>query len=597
MKQQMLWLGLLALGSGALLSMAPWDAPGMNRAGAQPDPLHLNRFIDADRIRVGISDDSMQHYEYPGARISATGPFTVRDDATGGVLFVGRAGDRLDITVNAAGFTLKPLPAGAKAEMTAIRGPIAIAPDTPDGRLKILTITRRKEIPEYRGAFQVVRSDGQPNKLTVINIVDLEDYLKAVVPNELPARYGMEAVKAQAVAARNYAIRPREKSWHAFDICDSQLCQVYFGSQSETLGGNRAVDETEGLVGLYDGEPILALFSSAHGGYAEAYANAFSDPKTKRYPAPPIPYLTGGPDVPELATLDLTSEAEARRFWTDATVPSYDVDSPYYRWEKHWNAQELQSTFERGVAQVSAEPATRNFVSPRLTPGQHLGALKNIRVLERGKSGKAMVVAIDTENDCWILKKEFLIRKVFSFNGRMLPSANVVFTPERNAQGKLTGLLAQGGGFGHGVGMSQLGASWMSRHGRRFPEILQHYYQGVSLGSIPVSVGGDKPCQATYTRFETDAPYGRLWIRDDTAGRKPVTVQINGKTFVLTPTGLRTAADIHTHLKPGQLNTLVLFPDRDDPDRKLIAWVELYPPQDNHLRSPTRPHQRRSYPF
>jgi stage II sporulation protein D len=579
MRRRIILVSMLALSLGGLAALPLLNQGGQVRA--QQTLVPLSRCIDADLIRVGISDDSMMNYEYPVTEISATGPFTVQDQATGTILMNGQSGDRLTITVNANGFVLKPIPTPTNLEVKQLRGPISIQPAAPHTRLKILNITRRKEIPEYRGSLEIVRGSSSPNKLTVINILELEDYLKAVVPNELPMRYGLEAVKAQAIAARNYAIRPREKFWKTFDICDSQLCQVYFGAQSETPGSNQAIADTEGLIALYDGEPVLALFSSAHGGYSEAYSNAFSDPKTKQYPAPPIPYLSGGPDIPTLASLDLTKEEEARKFWTNPSIPSYDVESPYYRWEKRWSGAELQHTLEQGLLAVSTDGSTRDFVSPLFRSGQRLGPIKNIRVLTRGKSGKAMVVAIEAANGTWTLKKEFVIRKVFSSNGRMLPSGNVVFTPTRDAKGNITALLAQGGGFGHGVGMSQLGASWMSKHGKKFPEIIQHYYKGASLGSKPLTVGGDgKPAQAIYTRFGVHRPQGRLWIEDSTgASQEPVTVQLNDRLLSLTPTGPRTAADIHAFLKPGELNTLVLFPDLNNPTRRLKAWVELYPAQ------------------
>jgi SpoIID/LytB domain protein len=526
----------------------------------------------------------MGNYEYPGTQITATGPFTALDKCTGAVLMKGQAGSPVNVTASAAGLKLNG--------NAPVQGPIVVIPASAQIRVKILNITRRGEVPEYRGALEVVRGYSSPNKLSVVNIVGLEDYLKAVVPNELPMRYGLEAVKAQAVAARNYAIRPREKPWKSFDICDSQLCQVYFGSQSETPGSNQAIADTEGLIGLYDGEPILALFSSSHGGYAEAYSNAFSDPKTKQYPAPGIPYLIGGPDMPSQLSLDLSSETEARKFWTDTSAPSFDVESPYYRWEKRWISADLQNMLTQGLTKVSADGGTRDFVTPLFKPGQSLGTIQDIQVLERGKSGKAMVIAITSSTGCWTIKKEFVIRKVFSTGGKMLPSGNVVFTTAKDAKGNVTSLVAKGGGFGHGVGLSQLGASWMSKHGSHFPEIVQHYYKGVSLGSTPIAVGGDRPCQPIYTQFDVHRPFGTLWIQDgDPVGpfsKEPVNIQLNDKTMTLAPNSYRTAADVRAYLKPGELNTLVLFPDSKHPERKLKAWIELYPSQGGNAIQMTR---------
>ncbi len=610
-------------------------------------PISSLAYRDATLIRVGISDDNMTAQEYPSTRISATGPFTIKDKRSGTTVFSGRAGESASITVDRLGFHvnatgLAPHPAfraslffpglfaaGIQMNNAALiaalppsielpalppqvesepmlKLPIPVVPlATPDAtstllvqtarpidRLKITNITRRHEVPEYRGFFEIVRGASSPNKLSVVNVLSLEDYLKAVVPNELPMRYGWEAVKAQAVAARNYAIRPREKPWKTFDICDSQLCQVYLGSQTETPDSNRAIGETEGLVGIYDGDPILALFSSSHGGVAEDYSNAFSDPLTKQYPAPPIPYLKGGPDVPLSPSLDLRTEEGARRYWTDTTARSFDVDSPYYRWEKRWTRPELEATINAGLLAVSKDTSTRDFVSPLFQPGQSIGALQNIRVLTRGLSGKAMIVSIEGTRGTWVIKKEFLIRKVFQHGGKMLPSANLVFTLHQGPAG-LTDIVANGGGFGHGVGLSQLGASWMSGHGYPFSKIVQHYYKGVSLGSVPVALGGAASSvlvpQPVLTRFGVKQPHGTLWVQEGEFGvpsvynRDPISIAINGQRLQVAPSGYRSSVVVDNSLHAGQINTLVLFPDEHHPARRLKAWVELYWPADEKI--------------
>lgn len=598
-------LVLLALMAGLL-------SPAALRTWADA-PLEAG-YVDADLIRVGISDDAMVAQEYPLTRISANGAFTIKDKLTGLTLLTGQKGDVVTITVDRSGFHLStlgmaqqpvsptntllsnlPLPGlnvlalppqlSSAPPIIPNAGPLLVQTENPNDWLKILNITRRKEVPSYRGAFEIVRASSSPNKLSVVNVLSLEDYLKAVVPNELPMRYGWEAVKAQAIAARNYAIRPREKPWKTFDICDSQLCQVYLGAQTETPDSNRAIAETEGLIGLYNGDVILALFSSSHGGYAEAYSNAFSDPITKQYPAPPIPYLAGGPDLPMAnASLDLRTEAGARTFWTSPSVRSYDVDSPYYRWQKQWTRPEMEATINQGLLAVSKDSSTKTFITPLFKPGESIGTLKAVRVLERGTSGKAMVVAIEGSRGTWTIKKEFLIRKVFSKGGRMLPSGNVVFTPQLDAQKRLVGMTVNGGGFGHGVGLSQLGASWMSKHGYPFSTIVQHYYKGVSLGSVPLEVGGSRPNQPVITRFGVQRSQGVLWLQEGEAGAitahnsDPVQLKINGRVLQVAPNGYRSGIPIDDALRVGQLNTLVLFPDAEHPERKVKAWIELYPP-------------------
>ncbi len=102
----------------------------------------------------------------------------------------------------------------------------------------------------------------------------------------MPVRFGLEALKAQAVAARNYVLMPRTRTAQ-FDVDDSVASQVYYGAGTESSLGNQAVNETQGLLALFDWDLIQAQYSSTAGGYTEDYENAFSDPKTKDFPSKP----------------------------------------------------------------------------------------------------------------------------------------------------------------------------------------------------------------------------------------------------------------------------------------------------------------------
>ncbi len=444
--------------------------------------------------------------------------------------------------------------------------------------MRINNITRKGKMPTYRGIIEVTGASSSPAKLSVVNVLPLHDYLKAVVPNELPARYGLEAVKAQAVAARNYALKPRNKVWPQFDICDSQYCQAYYGAHTETPDTNRALQETDGLVALYQGDLILALYSSAHGGYGESYANAFSDPVTKQFPAPALPYLSGGPDIPDPRFRDLSSEQAARVFWTNA-IPSYDVKSSYHRWEKTWNKANIETTLNRGLFAVSKDNLTNDFVSPHFHHGNSVGTLKRVNVKRRGVSGKAMEIEIIGTGGRWTIKKEFVIRKVFKHNGRMLPSANVVFSHLTDPSGNLTALKANGGGFGHGVGMSQLGASWMSGRGYKFNDIIQHYYKGVSIGSVPLKMGG-KNGASMPIRNSFYARDGRGTLVIEVTGQvpevqlaindKPLSVQMNGNRIIRWPA--------QAFLKAGHHNTVTLYP-KTGLQGTVQVWIEITPPK------------------
>ncbi len=583
-KSQRFFIGLASLfllGVAVCLSPLGHSTPGLEESNRK-SPLKTQNFqiIDADLIRVGISDNRMRELEYPSAKLTATGAYTVVDKATGKMVWKAGGGQPAVFSVNGRGFLVNG--------RGRFKGPLILKPSNLASKVRILNITRRKRYPSYKGYFEIVRGYSAPTKLTVVNVLPLQEYLKAVVPNELPARYGYEAVKAQSVAARNYAIRPREKPWPTFDICDSQYCQVYFGSHTEHPTTNKALRETHGLIALQEGDPILALYSSAHGGHSESYQNSFADPTTKRFPGTALPYLTGVADIPEATRKygRLDTEAGARAFWLAKNIPSYDVNSPYNRWEKHWSRNTIQTSLNRYLAEVSKDTSTRPYVKPFFKKGQSIGILKRVHVKKRGVSGKAMIIEIEASNGKWTLEKEFVIRKVFRHGNRMLPSANVVFSHMTGAKGQLVSLKANGGGFGHGVGMSQLGASWMSGNGFLFDRIIQHYYRGVAIGTIPLLVGnrhGDaKKSEAARVMFFSKKSTGKLWVESDGPGGD-VQLLLNGKPIqVPVQHQERVWQDLSGQLKAGAENTLVLYPDQTQPNRKIKAWIELIParPQD-----------------
>ncbi len=457
-------------------------------ANVPKDVVKGGATVDADTLRVGISNDGMEDYEYFSTQLSATSRYTLLNNTV--PILTGNPEQVVAITVSSTGF--KIITNGQT--VGTFTGPIRLIPEA-GGLGSIPSIRRRKRVPQYKGVLEVTRGYSSPAKLSVVNILPLQEYLKAVVPNELPPRYGYEAVKAQSVAARNYAIRPREKSFPQFDICDSQFCQVYFGAQTEHPTSNRALFETHGLVALYDGRPILALYSSAHGGYSEHYENSFSDTGDGVFPGTPVPYLRGKPDVASAAAPygDLTIEENARRFWT-SNVNDYDGKSSYHRWQKEWPVHTLMGDLTTQWQKLLTKKNTAAFLSGPYNSAQppnriNMGQLKRITVTQRGVSGKAMTITLDTTTGTWQVQKEFVIRNLFRHGGRMLPSANVVFSHLTDPAGRIVTIRANGGGFGHGIGMSQLGASTLSDRAKKFDAILQHYYTGVSIGSIPVHVG------------------------------------------------------------------------------------------------------------
>lgn len=380
----------------------------------------------------------------------------------------------------------------------------------------------------------------------------------------MPVRFGLEALKAQAVAARNYVLTPRTQAYKEFNVVDSVASQVYYGVNTEDDLSTRAVMETDGIVALYNNEPILALYSSTAGGYTESYSNAFSDPMTKMFPAPNKPYLSAVPDKSEFKSME--EEDDAKAFY-DTKIPSFDIESPYYRWQKQWAAGELENVLKSTLVAQSKT----GFIHPAFKQGDELGKIKDIKVMKRGASGKAMEVELMTSKNCYRIYKELVIRRVFQKNGISLPSANIIIDNKKDNYGNITDVVINGGGFGHGVGMSQYGAGYMATKLKQpYYNILRHYYSGVNLGTMPVTVCGEEVKQTFW------APIGRAQLVVTNSNAAKIAVMINGKTveFPVTKTIFQKdyRIDISRYIDDGA-NTIIFYPP--SLGRTVTLYVEL----------------------
>ena len=396
-------------------------------------------------VRVGITDNNFQNVLRQQVVVYGTSECDILDKNGKSLLHVDANTDitvtnllsGMEVIVGNLGATLK--------EFVVV---------CPSGELGVRDLKRKGKQALYHGDFEFVQESSNRG-FYLVNVIDLEDYLKGVVPNEMPVKFGLEALKAQTVAARNYVLTPRTQAYDEFNVVDSVASQVYFGANTEEDLATRAVMETNGILALYNHEPILTLYSSTAGGYTESYSNAFSDNLTRAFPSASKPYLVAVPDKEEFEPLD--TEEKAKEFYS-SKIPSFDIESPYYRWQKEWTIAELEGVVKKTLVSQSKT----GFVNPAFREGDDLGKINDIKVMKRGQSGKAMEVEIMTSKGCYRVSKELVIRRVFQKDGISLPSANVIFEKELDGDGNIIRVTAYGGGFGHGVGMSQFGAGYMA---------------------------------------------------------------------------------------------------------------------------------------
>ena len=319
---------------------------------------------------------------------------------------------------------------------------------------------------QYRGIGEVrVNSLGS---LAGINELSIEDYLLGVVPRELgPIAFPyLEALKAQAVAARTYAIANMGKRRNdGYDLLPTTSDQVYGGFVAEHPLSSQAVDETAGVVAVYNGVLISTLYSSTSGGFTanseDVFANAF-------------PYLRGVPDaergqaiahVPSLEVFKRHANPISLR---NAAEGDFESDwSSRHRWYVDWSAAEIRSSLS-------------NYF------GGDVGKVLAINVPDRANSGRALRMEFVTENGTYFETKDRIrsALKWYNASGTLnsLNSTLVFVEPiVDNKTKEVIGFEAWGGGWGHGVGLSQTGAVGMAEKGYTYDEILKYYYQGITL--------------------------------------------------------------------------------------------------------------------
>ena len=516
-------------------------------------------------VRVGISDNSFVNYYISSAKISATDEFKIVDKKTGAEIGVFPA-DKIVTAEMKDNFFVISEDGTVIAEK--ISGPVVVSSDK--GFVYVDGLKRAGKQALYRGTFELTKVEAKNNLFSIINVLDLTSYLRGVVPNEMPSYFGLEALKAQTVTARNYVLRPRDKNFYNFDVCDSVACQVYFGANTEDELADGAILETNNIVALYNGELILALYSSTAGGYTESYENAFSDPGTKNFPAVSLPYLKGVPDNKSFTPL--TKEEDAAKFYK-SEPSTFDNKSSYFRWTKEWTQEELSDSLKQNLKKQS----TTGFVTPALTKEEDFGIVQDIQVTKRGVSGKIVSMNIITDKGVFTVQKELVIRRSFCKEGKALPSANVVFEFQKDDEGNIEKITAYGGGYGHGVGMSQWGAGMMNTLGYSYDKILQHYYSGISIGTYPVTLTNSPNQDTASQSFYTKDKKGFLVVENKFRFTDLIVV-INSQELKLEISPHlfnRAKIDLSPYLVSGINNITYIMPYTDTNNKSIKMYVEL----------------------
>ncbi len=359
----------------------------------------------------------------------------------------------------------------------------------------------------YPGTLEIAI---QKENLTLVNEVDLEEYLLTVVPSEMPTNFGLEALKVQAVAARSYAARAIQTTGfrpYGAHLDDSTASQVYNNISKQDVA-SYAVNETTGMVAVYGDDIVDTRFFSTSAGYTANFHEIWSN-RENEFPRDVIPYLTANPQYAGKIP-DLYREENFRAFLNQRDLEGYDQFSPFFRWETLMTREQLESILSNSLPALSKQQAL--FVLTKTAEGNYesreipedIGTLLNIEVLKRGEGGNMMELEISTTRGIFKVRKEYNIRQAlkpvnFSSgkpielilkdgsireNFPLLPSGFAYINFNRDTDGNIVDLTIHGGGYGHGVGMSQYGTYGLTLMGKNWQSILKHYYPGSELRNL-----------------------------------------------------------------------------------------------------------------
>lgn len=390
---------------------------------------------------------------------------------------------------------------------------IRICPEVNTGRLCLPELERVRDNPVYRGNLEItVSGEG----LLIVNELPLEEYLYSVVPSEMPASYPMEALKAQAVCARTYAYRNMEHAglpgWGAH-VDDSTAFQVY-GNTEEQPETTEAVEATRGQILFYQEEPVDAYYYSTSCGYGTD-TRAWNGTDTETVPYLQAKKISSGMEEAAMSVVGNTGQTEEEKmspeelqseecfvdFIRARDLEDYECDEAWYRWQYCVDEIDVDEMEERLKQRYDAQPQfilTQNkeqdYVRER--PGK-IGKLLEIKILSRNTGGNAAQLLIKGTEGTYLIQTEYNIRYLLA-NGQhcatkqdgseaeiniLLPSAFFVLDTGKEGE-TVVGYSIIGGGYGHGIGMSQNGARHMALSGLQAEEILAFFYEGSHVENV-----------------------------------------------------------------------------------------------------------------
>jgi SpoIID/LytB domain protein len=448
--------------------------------------------MDYSLMRVGISNTGFSTVYHDKIQIKADSTsklYSLRDNLSvdlpkNTVILVEKDGSNIKLTIN--------------NKTTTFKNRIYIKGDA----LTVQTVKRSSGSsafnPTYSGVLEFNILD---NGMCVVNEVDLEDYLRKVVPSEMPSTGGVEALKCQAVAARTYAISDMIINRFAnlgFYVDDSTKSQVYNNIPMQPLS-TEAVNATKGMIMTYEGTPIDAKYYSTSAGTGVNYGDVWFNPDGSSDNRPYIAnnnYLTPKTELPK-------TEEDWLKFYKDTNVKAIDSAYPYFRWSIEYSNAGITKALNKTLNSLYSGDKSKNYLTiyENAKVVQNLPELKelqDIKILKRGASGIAIEVSFIFSNATVNVRGDSYIRGSIKCNEEYTGEATTLVRHKDKALTNTSSLpsaffsaekkdgkfILYGGGFGHGAGMSQYGAIELSKKGLKFDEILNTFYKDIKFDTV-----------------------------------------------------------------------------------------------------------------
>lgn len=395
-----------------------------------PEGMLYSRVKSGEVWQVEYADGELLFYKNGERVISGDNPVSLQQSKTA-VTAVGSGSSKADLVLNKNVSAVSSEGKNKLGDTDSINiiSKNGVSPVQSGGELNLVKLDSQR----YRGDLEF-RSQG--SGIMVVNTLPMEEYLYGVVPGEMPSYWPLEALKAQAVAARTYALtRVNSVNANPYDVLPTTANQMYKGYNGEQASTNRAVNETRGQILEYRGKPIDALFHSCSGGYLESSQDVWQAK---------LDYLSAKPDP-------------------------HDQNNVHYNWSVNYSQEQLVNQINKSL--INQSDSDKIFAT-----------IEDVELLEMTSSEarvkRIKIVGTDASNEQKQIEfsNADKVRSVLGLKSSLF-ELDKVFDDNEN----LVQVVIKGCGYGHGLGMSQYGAYGMANEGHDYLDILNFYYNNVEI--------------------------------------------------------------------------------------------------------------------